>query len=108
MNMPLITEAPPLTADGSGALRVGGSRVLLEIVIRAFQDGATAETIVQRYPTLLLSDVYSTIGYYLRHTAEVDAYLVDREQQATTVQAKVTEAQPQMQQIRDRLLAQKK
>jgi uncharacterized protein (DUF433 family) len=89
MNMPLITEAPPLTADGSGGLRVGETRVLLEIVIRAFQDGATAETIVQRYPTLLLSDVYSTIGYYLRRNAEVDAYLVDREQQATAVQAKL-------------------
>jgi uncharacterized protein (DUF433 family) len=55
MNMPLITEAPPLKADGSGGLRVGGTRVLLEMVIRAFQDGATAETIVQRYPSLELS-----------------------------------------------------
>ncbi len=108
MNMPLITEAPPLNADGSGGLRVGGTRVLLEIVIRAFQDGATAETIVQRYPSLALSDVYSTIGYYLRHSTEVDAYLTDREQQSTAVQAKVTATQPQMQQIRDRLLAQKK
>jgi hypothetical protein len=80
----------------------------LEIVIRAFQDGATAETIVQRYPSLALSDVYSTIGYYLRHSTEVDAYLADREQQATAVQAKVTATQPQMPTIRDRLLAQKK
>jgi hypothetical protein len=62
--------------------------VLLEIVIRAFQDGAT-ETIVQRYPSLALSDVYSTIGYYLRHATEVNAYLVDREQQAATVQSRV-------------------
>jgi uncharacterized protein (DUF433 family) len=89
MNMPLITEAPPLNADGTGGLRVGGTRVLLEIVIRAFQDGATAETIVQRYPSLALSDVYSTIGYYLRHSTEVNAYLADREQQAATVQSRV-------------------
>jgi uncharacterized protein (DUF433 family) len=89
MNMPLITEAPPLNADGSGGLRVGGTRVLLEIVIRAFQDGATAETIVQRYPSLALSDVYSTIGYYLRHVTEVDAYLADREQQADIIQTRL-------------------
>jgi uncharacterized protein (DUF433 family) len=108
MNMPLITEAPPLNADGSGGLRVGGTRVLLEIVIRAFQDGATAETIVQRYPSLALSDVYSTIGYYLRHATEVEAYLVDRERQAATVQTRVTATQPQIQAIRDRLLAQRK
>jgi uncharacterized protein (DUF433 family) len=108
MNLQLITEAPPLNADGSGGLRVGGTRVLLEIVIRAFQDAATAETIVQRYPSLALSDVYSTIGYYLRHVTEVDAYLVDREQQAATVQTRVTATQPQTQAIRDRLLAQRK
>ena len=45
------TEAPPLAEDASGALRIGSSRVLLEIVVRAFQDGATPETIVQRYST---------------------------------------------------------
>jgi uncharacterized protein (DUF433 family) len=89
MNLPLIAEAPPLSPDGSGGLRVGGTRVLLEMVIRAFQDGATAETIVQRYPSLELSDVYSTIGYYLRHSIEVDAYLADREQQAIAIQAKL-------------------
>jgi hypothetical protein len=76
VNMPLITEAPPLNADADGALRVGGTRVLLEIVI-------------QRYPSLALSDVYSTIGYYLRHATEVNAYLADREQQAATVQSRV-------------------
>ena len=30
----------PLRQDGSGALRVGETRVLLELVIQAFQDGA--------------------------------------------------------------------
>src|SRR5215475_2422608 len=44
-------EAPPLRQDASGALRVGSSRVLVELVIRAFQDGATPEAIAQRYPT---------------------------------------------------------
>lgn len=29
------TEAPPLSEDATGALRVGNSRVLLEIVVRA-------------------------------------------------------------------------
>ena len=44
-------EAPPLRQDVSGAFRVGSSRVLVELVIRAFQDGATPEAIAQRYPT---------------------------------------------------------
>ena len=48
-------EAPPFREDAAGAVRVGDSRVLLELVIRAFQDGATLETIVQRYSTMALA-----------------------------------------------------
>jgi len=65
-------EMPPLTEDASGALRIGNSRVLLEIVVRAFQDGATPESIVQRCSTLALPDVYAVLAYYLRHPNEVD------------------------------------
>ena len=75
-------EAPPLRQDASGALRVGSSRVLVELVIWAFQDGATPEAIAQRYPTATLADIYAVIAYYLRHRQEVDAYLAEREQQA--------------------------
>jgi hypothetical protein len=35
----------PLRRDGTGALRVGTSRVLLELVIEAFHDGETPESI---------------------------------------------------------------
>ena len=31
-------EAPPLREDADGAVRVGDSRVLLELVVRAFED----------------------------------------------------------------------
>jgi uncharacterized protein (DUF433 family) len=57
MGIILQSEAPPLREDASGALRVGSSRVLVELVIRAFQDGATTETIAQRYPTATLADI---------------------------------------------------
>jgi uncharacterized protein (DUF433 family) len=36
-------------------------------VVRAFNRGATAEQIVQKYDTLQLPDVYQVIGYYLKH-----------------------------------------
>jgi uncharacterized protein (DUF433 family) len=45
-------------------------------VIRAFQDGATPETIAQRYTTATLADIYAVIAYYLRHREDVEAYLV--------------------------------
>lgn len=41
MSLVLEREAPPLREDETGAIRVGNSRVLLEVVLRAFQDGAS-------------------------------------------------------------------
>jgi uncharacterized protein (DUF433 family) len=100
-------EAPPLREDAAGAVRVGDSRVLLELVIRAFQDGATPETIVQRYATLALPDVYAVIAYYLRHRSEVEGYLARREQKAEEVRKKIQDRQGDLSEIRARLLAQR-
>jgi uncharacterized protein (DUF433 family) len=106
MSLVLEHEIPPLHEDKSGAIRVGNSRVLLEMVIRAFQDGASPESIVHRYSTLSLSDVYSTIGYYLRHQDTVNAYLSQREQLAESVQQRLSSIQPDLSLIRSRLLSQ--
>jgi uncharacterized protein (DUF433 family) len=99
------SEAPPIREDAEGTLRVGSSNVLLELVIRAFQDGATPETIKQRYPTLELTDVYAVVAYYLRHCAEVDAYLDGREQKAGEVQHRIEAQQTDLSEIRARLSA---
>ena len=96
MNLLLEREAPPLTQGESGGVRVGNSRVLLETVIRAFQDGTSPESIVNRYSTLSLSDVYNTIGYYLRHQAAVEACLSQREQLAESVQERLSNIQPDL------------
>ncbi len=100
-------ESPPIREDVDGALRVGDSRVLLELVIRAFQDGATPEAIVQRYATLVLSDVYAVIAYYLRHRSEAESYLTQREQKALEVLQRIESQQGDLSEIRARLLAQR-
>ncbi|MEH1894978.1 MAG: DUF433 domain-containing protein [Nostoc sp.] len=106
MTLAIEKEIPPLSEDATGAIRVGNTRVLLEIVIRAFQDGASPESIVQRYSSLSLSDVYLTIGYYLRHQDAVKAYLNRREQLAESVHQRLSNIQPDLSLIRTRLLAQ--
>ena len=106
MSLVLERETPPLRQDETGAVLIGNSRVLLETVIRAFQDGASPESIVQRYSTLSLSDVYNTIGYYLRHQEAIEAYLTQREQLAESVQQRLSSVQPDLSLIRTRLLSQ--
>lgn len=100
-------ETLPLEMDDHGVIKVGKTRVTLDTVVAAFEEGATAEEIVQQYPTLLLADVYSVIGYYLRRREEVDTYLRLREQKAEQVRRE-NEARFSPVGIRERLLARRK
>lgn len=80
------SEPIPIREDEHGRLRVGDTRVLLDLVIYAYWRGETPETIIDSYPSLSLDDVYLAIGYYLRHRAEVDAYLQQQESEAEAAQ----------------------
>jgi uncharacterized protein (DUF433 family) len=104
MALVMVPEKPPLRLDEHGVPRVGGTRVTLDSVVIAFQNGATAEEIAVRYEALRLEDVYLTIGYYLRHRAEVDAYLAGREQLAANMQREA-DARLSWRALRDRLIA---
>ena len=107
MTLVLKSEKPPLREDKTGAIRVGRSRVLLEMVIHAFQDGASPETIVDNYSTLTLSDVYSAIAYYLKNKDLVEEYLQQREELAGYVKQRLQSVQPDLSQIRSRILSQR-
>jgi hypothetical protein len=71
-------------------------------VVAVFNQGATAEEIVYRYPSLNLADVYATIAFYLKHQSEVEVYLQQRRQQAQEIRA-VNQARFDPQGLRDRL-----
>jgi uncharacterized protein (DUF433 family) len=98
------TAIVPLYTDPSGAIRVEGTRVLLDVIVVAFQSGATAEEIAQKFPSVSLADVYSIIAHYLNHAAEIDAYLAAREAKGEALQRKL-EARFDPIGIRARLLA---
>jgi hypothetical protein len=57
MPLTLRTDPVPLRMDEHGVIRVGDSQVLLDIVIREFNNGADPEGIAHGYPTLDLADV---------------------------------------------------
>jgi uncharacterized protein (DUF433 family) len=101
------SEAPPLRIDEAGAIRIADTRVLLEIVVNAFRAGSAPEEIARDYSTLELSDVYAVIAYCLRHQAEIDEYLAERERMATEVRARIDAWQGDLTEIRERLLSRK-
>jgi uncharacterized protein (DUF433 family) len=99
----LIAETPPLEAR-SGAMRIGGTRVTLDSVVCAFNQGCTANDIQRKFPTLSLAEIYAVVAYYLRHREEIDAYLAQRQAEAEELRREFEEQCPP-DDVRERLLA---
>ena len=106
LNVTAVLDEIPLARDAQGVYRVGGTRVTLDLVVRAFNRGATAEEIVQKYDSLQLRDVYQIIGYYLKHADELTEYFERRSQADEALLASHPEWSPMG--LRDRLLARRK
>jgi hypothetical protein len=104
--MSLVIQAPPvpLRVDEHEVVRVGMTRVPLDTVVYAFNQGASVEEIAMSYPTLSLSDIYAVVNYYLHNRTEVDAYLSKREAEAAGIRVENEKRFPQ-DGIRARLLA---
>ena len=107
MTLVVTPQSPPLTTNADGVVRIGGTRVTLETVVGVFHDGATAEEIVQQYPSLALADVYAVIGYYLKYRPDVDDYLRQERQRSDQVRQE-NERQFDPTGVRERLLARRR
>lgn len=102
--MDFETRTVPLLRDSDGVVRVGGTRVRLDTIVYAFNEGYTAEEIVSQYPVLTLATVYSTLAYYLDHRHLVDDYLRQGEQEAARLKQEIV-SRPGYKEFRERLLA---
>ncbi len=80
--LPFDSELPPLREVEGGAVRVGKTRISLDLVVEEYQNGMTPEDMVGAYDTLALADVYAVIAYYLRHRDEVETYMRRRAEEA--------------------------
>ena len=69
--------ASPYIEERNGGLYVAGARVSLDSVVIRFQEGASAERIVQSFSTLKLAQVYGAIAYYLENEQTVNEYIAE-------------------------------
>src|SRR5258708_9681416 len=92
--LPLHADHPPLRVDERGAVRVGNSRISLDLVVEQYENGMAPEDIVRAYDTLLLADVHAVIAYYLPHRDEVTAYLMRRAEEAEALRAYIEAGRP--------------
>jgi uncharacterized protein (DUF433 family) len=102
-SLPLNSTPPPLRVEEGGVVRVGKSRISLDLIVEQYENGMTPEDMVRAYDTLILADVHAVIAYYLRHRDEVQAYLTRRQEEAGTLRAKIEAERPRV--SREELLA---
>src|SRR5437870_13348451 len=106
--MPVLepTQDVPRSVAEDGTIRIAGTRVSLESVVHHYDQGATAEEIVLRFPALRLADVHSCLAYYLNHREKVHEYMTRQQQRADELRERIT-ADPAQQrglaQMRERI-----
>ena len=78
-----------LRLDEGGVVRVGKSRISLDLIVEQHENGLAPEEMVRAYDTLVLADVYAVIAYYLQYRDEVRTYLKRRAEESETLRAKI-------------------
>ena len=90
----MIAKPPPLRADENGMLRVGRTRVTLDSLVAAYNNGCGADDIVRKYPTLDREDVYAIIAYYLWNKEELDRYLEENRRKTMLLRQEIEAKYP--------------
>ena len=105
--MPLaIHQDPvPLRVDEEGTIRVGNTRITLDVLLGDYRRGMTPKQIVEQLDSLTVADVYGALAYYHRHKDELDAYLQDRAEDSACRQREIEDTQPTFDQVKSRILA---
>lgn len=86
------------------SVRVVGTRVGIEYLLREYLRGASPEELALRFPTVSLEQIHATITYFLAQNEEVSRYLVSAwQRQAVTDTAGAQPAETFVQDLRRRL-----
>ncbi|MBY0503012.1 MAG: DUF433 domain-containing protein [Bryobacteraceae bacterium] len=64
-----------------GGYYLAGTRISLDSVVHAFNEGQSPEAIQEDFPSLKRAQIYGAIAFYLDHQAEINQYLVDTERE---------------------------
>ena len=91
-----------LTRDPDGYIHVTGHRIGLQDLVYYYNEGFSAEGLIEIFPTLALPVVHKIIAFYLEGRATVDDYVAACE---TEIERQRLEAKrgPEMAELRRRL-----
>jgi uncharacterized protein (DUF433 family) len=70
--MKLIDPEGFVFENEHGSWRVIGTRVMMELVVQAYNEGKSPEEIVKDYPSLTVDKVNGVVAFYLKHRELVE------------------------------------
>ncbi len=103
MTITLHSDPVPLRVDNARTIRVGSSRITLDVLLADYRKGLSPEEIVRQLDSLNLADVYAALGYYHRHREEVEEYLRRRADEAESLRREIEAAQPERTELKARM-----
>jgi len=104
--MTTITESLPdfLVADAGGFIRISGHRIGYHHVVALFNEGYSAESLWEEFPTLPLASIYKVIAFHLENQTDSNEY-VEQCHGDVRQQASNAPATPDLAELRRRLAA---
>lgn len=93
-----------LTYDAEGYIHVAGHRIGLQDLVYYYNEGQSAEALVETFPTLSLALIHKLIAFYLDYRGEVDTYIARCEVEMAQQRA-ATPNGPDLAELRRRLAA---
>jgi uncharacterized protein (DUF433 family) len=93
-----------LTKDPDGYVHVTSHRIGLQDLVYFYNEGYSAEMLLEAFPTLSLALIHKTIAFYLEQRADVDAYLAACQEDVARQRA-VARQGPDLVELRRRLEA---
>ena len=93
-----------LEADAGGFIRIAGHRIGYHHLVSLFNEGYSAETLWEEFPTLPLATIYKVIAFHLEHPTASSAY-VEQCHEEVRQQAAQPASTPDLAELRRRLAA---
>lgn len=101
----LIESLPAfLVADVGGFIRISGHRIGYHHVVALFNEGYSAESLWEEFPTLPLATIYKVIAFHLENQTASNEY-VEQCHEDVRQQAANAPATPNLAELRRRLAA---
>jgi len=86
----------PLVQWEDGSIRVQDTRLLLAMIVTAFQQGDTPDEINDSFPSASVTQIKAVIDWYLNNRSEADAYLEEEEAEGERLRREI-QSQPEYQ-----------